>query len=249
MRISKAFLRIGIDARFAGPEGTGLGKYTEKLILNLAKIDKKNEYSIFLRRKNWDFFKLPQNFKKIPADIKWYSSEEQLKLSGIFSKEKLDLLHVPHFNVPVLYTGKFVVTIHDLIHHQFYEQSASTKNFLLFKIKRAAYKTIIYSAVRRAAKIIVPSNFVKNFSTPTLIITGEKDYRVSYTQSIQYFTTLQTLGIDSRLIIFKNDGHWPDAVKSMPLYYNAHLEWFNKYIGGDPAPYDSHKLILNTQFE
>ena len=161
MRISKAFLRIGIDARFAGPEGTGLGKYTEKLILNLAKIDKKNEYSIFLRRKNWDFFKLPQNFKKIPADIKWYSSEEQLKLSGIFSKEKLDLLHVPHFNVPVLYTGKFVVTIHDLIHHQFYEQSASTKNFLLFEIKRAAYKTIIYSAVKRAAKIIVPSNFVK----------------------------------------------------------------------------------------
>jgi len=94
-----------------------------------------------------------------------------------------------------------------------------------------------------------PSNFVKNFSTPTLIITGEKDYRVSYTQSIQYFTTLQTLGIDSRLIIFKNDGHWPDAVKSMPLYYNAHLEWFNKYLGGDPAPYDSKKLILNTQFK
>ena len=76
-----------------------------------------------------------------------------------------------------------------------------------------------------------PSNFAKNFSTPTLIITGQKDYRVPYTQSIQYFTTLQTLGIDSRLIIFKNDGHWPDFVKSMPLYYNAHLEWFHKYLG------------------
>ena len=94
-----------------------------------------------------------------------------------------------------------------------------------------------------------PSNFAKDFSTPTLIITGEKDYRVPYTQSIQYFTTLKTLGIDSRLIIFKNDGHWPDNVKSMPLYYNAHLEWFHKYLGGDPAPYDSKKLILNTQFE
>ena len=93
-----------------------------------------------------------------------------------------------------------------------------------------------------------PANFAKNFSTPTLIITGEKDYRVPYTQSIQYFTTLKTLGIDTRLIIFKNDGHWPDFVKSMPLYYNAHLEWFNKYLGGDPAPYDSKKLILNTQF-
>ena len=94
-----------------------------------------------------------------------------------------------------------------------------------------------------------PSNFPLNFSTPTLIITGEKDYRVPYTQSIQFFTTLQERGVDSRLIIFKNDGHWPNYVKSMPLYYNAHLEWFHKYLGGDPAPYDSHKLILNTQFE
>lgn len=91
-----------------------------------------------------------------------------------------------------------------------------------------------------------PSNYVKNFSTPTLIITGEKDYRVPYTQSIQYFNTLQSLGIDSRLIIFKNDGHWPSNVKSMPLYYNSHLEWFHKYLGGKPAPYDSKELVKNA---
>jgi len=94
-----------------------------------------------------------------------------------------------------------------------------------------------------------PSNFVQNFSTPTLIITGERDYRVPYTQSIQYFNTLQSLGIDSRLIIFKNDGHWPSSVKSMPLYYNAHLEWFHKYLGGDPAPYDSKEMVKNTVFK
>jgi dipeptidyl aminopeptidase/acylaminoacyl peptidase len=94
-----------------------------------------------------------------------------------------------------------------------------------------------------------PSNYVENFSTPTLIITGEKDYRVSYTQSIQYFNTLQTLGIESRLIIFKNDGHWPSSVKSMPLYYNSHLEWFHKYLGGKPAPYDSKELVKNNVFK
>jgi len=94
-----------------------------------------------------------------------------------------------------------------------------------------------------------PSNYVQNFTTPALILTGQKDYRVPYTQSIQFFTTLQTLGIDSRLIIFRNDGHWPDYVKSMPLYYNAHLEWFHKYLGGAPAPYDSHKMVTNTAFE
>ena len=94
-----------------------------------------------------------------------------------------------------------------------------------------------------------PSNYVKNFATPALIITGQKDYRVPYTQSLQYFTTLQTLGIDSRLIIFKNDGHWPDFVKSMPLYYNAHLEWFHKYLGGAPAPYNSKDMVKNIAFE
>ena len=96
-------------------------------------------------------------------------------------------------------------------------------------------------------KKLSPSSFVKDFSTPALIITGERDYRVPYTQSIEFFNTLKTLGIDARLIIFKNDGHWPNAVKSMPLYYNAHLEWFNKYLGGLPAPYDSKKMLLNTE--
>lgn len=93
-----------------------------------------------------------------------------------------------------------------------------------------------------------PSNFVENFATPTLIITGERDYRVSYTQSLEYFTALQKKGIDSRIIVFKNDGHWPNHYRSMPLYYNAHLEWFNKYLGGSPAPYESELMIRNRAF-
>ena len=91
-----------------------------------------------------------------------------------------------------------------------------------------------------------PSEYVRNFSTPTLIITGERDYRVPYTQAVQYFSTLQTLGIPSRLIIFDNDGHWPSNLRSMPLYYNAHLEWFHKYLGGDPAPWNSEDMVKRT---
>ena len=94
-----------------------------------------------------------------------------------------------------------------------------------------------------------PSKYINNFRTPTLIITGEKDYRISYTHSLRYFTALQLKGIDSRLIIFDNDGHWPSHLKSMPLYYNAHLEWFHKYLGGSPAPWDSKKMVRNQIFE
>ncbi len=94
-----------------------------------------------------------------------------------------------------------------------------------------------------------PSHYAASFSTPTLVITGQLDFRVPYTQSIQYFTTLQTLGIPSRLIILKNDGHWPDMVKSMPLYYDAHLDWFHRYLGGGTAPYDVEKMVKNQAFK
>ena len=93
-----------------------------------------------------------------------------------------------------------------------------------------------------------PSSYVINFKTPSLVISGEKDFRVSYTQSLQFFTALQKMGVPSRLIIFKNDGHWPNYVKSMPFYYNAHLDWFHKYLGGDPAPYDMVKMWRNEVF-
>jgi dipeptidyl aminopeptidase/acylaminoacyl peptidase len=94
-----------------------------------------------------------------------------------------------------------------------------------------------------------PNNFVTQFKTPCLVITGERDYRVPYTQSLEFFTDLQRRGVPSRLIVFPNDGHWPSNVKSMPLYYNAHLDWFHKYLGGDPAPYDMVKMLRNQAYE
>jgi dipeptidyl aminopeptidase/acylaminoacyl peptidase len=110
-----------------------------------------------------------------------------------------------------------------------------------FELKGQPWNSDLY-------KKFSPSEYTRDFATPTLIMTGQLDFRVSYNQSLQYFTTLQTMGIPSRLIILKNDGHWPNNVKSMPLYYDAHLDWFHKYLGGDPAPYDVEKLIKNQVF-
>lgn len=96
---------------------------------------------------------------------------------------------------------------------------------------------------------VSPSTYITSFKTPCLVITGERDYRVPYTQSIQFFTALRRRGVPAELIIFSNDGHWPDPVKSMPVYYNAHLAWFHRYLGGDPAPWDTEKLLRNLQFD
>jgi len=94
-----------------------------------------------------------------------------------------------------------------------------------------------------------PNRYVKNYKTPCLVITGELDYRVPYTQSLEFFTDLQKMSVPSRLIVFPNDGHWPSGVRSMPLYYNAHLDWFHQYLGGNPAPYDMTKMVRNQAFE
>jgi dipeptidyl aminopeptidase/acylaminoacyl peptidase len=93
-----------------------------------------------------------------------------------------------------------------------------------------------------------PNQFAGRFKTPCLVITGMRDYRVPYTQSLEFFTHLQKMRIPSRLIVFKNDGHWPSGVKSMPFYYNAHLDWFHRYLGGGPAPYDMQKMLHNQAF-
>ena len=93
-----------------------------------------------------------------------------------------------------------------------------------------------------------PASYAPNFKTPCLVITGERDYRVPYTQSLEFFTDLQERGVPSRLLVFKNDGHWPDNLKSMPVYYNAHLEWFHRFLGGDPAPWSTEDLVRNLAF-
>jgi dipeptidyl aminopeptidase/acylaminoacyl peptidase len=93
-----------------------------------------------------------------------------------------------------------------------------------------------------------PSSYVKSFKTPALVISGERDYRVPYTQSLQFFTALRKMGVPSRLIIYSNAGHWPNWYE-MALYYTAHLEWFHKYLGGGAPPWTSEQFLRNSVFD
>jgi glycosyltransferase involved in cell wall biosynthesis len=157
-------MRIGIDARFYGSIGKGLGRYTQKLIENLEKISTPfgNQYFVLLRKENWEEYQpLDKNFTKVLADIPWYSIKEQIFLPRILRKLNLDLVHFPHFNVPYFYTGKFVVTIHDLILFHFPTRRASTLSPLLYRLKLAAYKVIIKNAIKNSRKILAVSEHTK----------------------------------------------------------------------------------------
>ncbi|HYN05500.1 MAG TPA: S9 family peptidase, partial [Vicinamibacteria bacterium] len=92
-----------------------------------------------------------------------------------------------------------------------------------------------------------PSSYVTQFKTPTLVVTGQKDFRVPYTQSLSFFTDLQKMGVPSRLVVFEGSGHWPGWY-DMVLYYAAHLDWFHTYLGGAPSPWDPKALAKNAVF-
>ncbi|MFH0854884.1 MAG: glycosyltransferase family 1 protein [bacterium] len=96
---------IGIDARFYGPiGGGGIGRYTKELIDNLEQIDDKNQFVIFLRRENWDDYNpTKSNFRKVLAPYKWYSWREQIFMPFKIWREKVDLMHFLHFNIPLVY--------------------------------------------------------------------------------------------------------------------------------------------------
>lgn len=154
---------IGIDARFYGSVGKGLGRYTQKLIEHLEKIDSENKYFVFLRRENFDEY-VPgsPNFQKVLADYQWYSFAEQLFFPWLLRSYQLDLMHFPHFNVPILYFRKFVITIHDLILLHFPTKRASTLSPLVYAFKFMAYRWVIFSAIWRSQKIIAVSQFTKD---------------------------------------------------------------------------------------
>ncbi len=76
-----------------------------------------------------------------------------------------------------------------------------------------------------------PHNFVRNFKTPILIITNELDYRVPVDQGLQLFTAAQRMGIESKLLVFPDEGHWVLKPQNSEFWYHNVLDWLNKHLG------------------
>ncbi len=171
---------IGIDARLW--DQGGVGRYIRNLVLNLLQLDENNEYILFVRSEDEDDiknqiskFKIKNlKLKIIVANFRWHSVAEQVRLSRIIDKEKVDLMHFPYFSVPLFYNKPFVVTIHDLIYHHFVSGEASTLPLWLYGFKMISYRLIIKHAVGSAKKIIAVSQFTKRDIVNNLGAKGEK---------------------------------------------------------------------------
>lgn len=156
-------MKIGIDCRLWNE--TGIGRYIRNLVLNLQVIDKKNDYVLFVLRKDKEEilrFSKNDNFRIIEADIRWHTVSEQLKLPQILNRENLDLMHFPYHSVPVFYSQPFVLTIHDLIPYNFPTGQASALPGPIYGLKLLAYKFAIGQAAKKAKKVISVSNATKS---------------------------------------------------------------------------------------
>ncbi len=75
-----------------------------------------------------------------------------------------------------------------------------------------------------------PSSYVKNFKTPCLVVHGANDFRVPLTQSLQFFTSLQRMGIPSKLLYFPDEDHFVQKPQNAELWWKTVLEWLKTYL-------------------
>ena len=75
-----------------------------------------------------------------------------------------------------------------------------------------------------------PHKFVDKWDTPIMIITGEYDFRIPYTQSLQAFTAARLKGVDSRLVEFENEGHQVFKPQNSIVWNREFFGWLDKYL-------------------
>lgn len=158
-------MKIGIDARFYGPRtgGGGIGRYVAELVSNLQTQDTKNEYVLFLKKENFHECQITNpRFSKRLVDVPWYTFQEQRRMPGYVRRARVDVMHYPHWNIPIFSRVPFVVTIHDLILLEDRQSArSSTRGALVHGFKFAGFRTALESAIHRSKHILTVSEYTK----------------------------------------------------------------------------------------
>lgn len=171
-------MRIGIDARFFGPRvgGGGLGRYVAELVQALARLDRTNHYVVFLKKDNFaDFVPPAPNWEKRLVDVHWYTAAEQLVMPREIALAKVDIMHFPHWNVPLRCPVPFVVTIHDLILLEDPKSArATTRGPLVHAVKTVGFRLVLNNAVKKARHVIAVSEATKRAIIDHLHVPAKK---------------------------------------------------------------------------
>ena len=146
-------MRIAIDARKL--HDYGIGTYIRNLLSGLTRLDRDTEYIVLCRPRDLDWIgSLGDNFRAVPEHARPYSLGEQVWIPLSVARERVHLLHEPHYVLPLATRCRCVVTIHDCIHLMF-------PQYLPGRMAHAYAKASMWSAVRKSDRILTVSEASK----------------------------------------------------------------------------------------
>lgn len=150
-------MHIAIDARIIS---SGTGRYIERLLTHLEKLDSPHQFSVLVRKKDEGYWKPnKKNFKVIVADFADYSFAEQVGFYFFLKRLNPDLVHFCMPQQPLLYRGASVTTIHDLNLLRITENNKMSP--VVLKFKKAVFEKMLHSVVKRSKRIITPSEYTR----------------------------------------------------------------------------------------
>lgn len=145
-------MKIAFDLRRIG--NPGIGRYMKCLAETIATQAPEHEYLLILPPESEHLVHAP-NAQKLCTGLKYYSFREQFELPRILSRHKIDLLHSPHFLLPLVRPCPAVATIHDVIYLACLEDLPSLAG-------RVYYRAMMNACSRMATRIITDSKHSKN---------------------------------------------------------------------------------------
>jgi len=140
-------MKIAFDLRRIG--NPGIGRYMKCLVEAITAQAPENEYLLILPPDGQDLVNAPEADEICPR-LKYYSLREQIELPRILSRHKVDLLHSPHFLLPLLRPCPAVATIHDVIY-------LACQQDLPSRVGQLYYRAMMNACARTAARIITDS--------------------------------------------------------------------------------------------
>jgi glycosyltransferase involved in cell wall biosynthesis len=162
-------MHIVIDARIIS---SSTGRYIERLLHYLEKIDTTNNYTVLVREKDKNYWKpTNKNFVVDIADYAPHSFEEQIGFLKQLNSYRADLVHFAQVHQPVGYRGKKITTIHDFTLLNTYNPD---KNWFVFRAKQFVGKFVFRHVVHTSEAIICPTNYTRGELLHRYNVPGEK---------------------------------------------------------------------------
>lgn len=182
-------MKIAIDARIIN---SSTGRYVERLIRYLERIDSLNHYVIIVPERDKDYYvPAASNFSVQTVNFANYSIGEQIGFKRFLDTLNADIVHFCMPQQPIGYTGKTVTTFHDLTLLKTYN---SDKNWLIYHIKQFVGRYVFKRAAQKSSHIITPTQYVKN-DVLAFAHVPENKITVTYEAADPYTGTLEPVSL------------------------------------------------------